>query len=133
MRSFAARNPNCIVMKRFWILTGAAALLLSTRQLTAAQYWVNVPKPPGCIKYVRPEYPIEFARRGAAGRGIYLLKVNPKTGDVDEVKVVRRTPFKALDELAVRAFFQWKFQPGSPAQVKVPCEFYVTGFSHILH
>lgn len=98
-----------------------------------AQYWVSVPKPPGVIKYVVPEYPLEFVRRGAAGRGMYLLKVNAKTGDVDEVKVLRHTPYKALDELAVRAFFQWKFQPGGQTEVKVPCEFYVTGFSHLLH
>lgn len=120
-------------MKSISILLATTALLASAPPLRAGQYWVSVPKPPECIKYVRPEYPMEFVRRGAGGRGLYLLKVNQRTGDVDEVKVVRHTPYKAFDELAVRAFFQWKFQPGSPAEVKVPCEFYVGGFSHVLH
>ena len=121
-------------MKRILsILLGIIALFASTGGLIAADYWVEVPKPPGCIKYVRPDYPVEFARRGAGGKGLYLLKVNPKTGDIDEVKVLKHVQYKAFDELAVRAFFQWKFQPGSPAEVKVPCEFYVSGFSHELH
>lgn len=119
-------------MKRLSILL-SALLLGSGRIAVAADYWVDVGQPPGLIKFVRPEYPVSYASRGAAGRGVFLLKVNPKTGDVDEVKVIRHIRFKALEELAVRAFFQWKFQPGSQTSVTVPCEFAVTGFSHILH
>lgn len=111
----------------------AAVMWQSTDSARAADYWVDVSRPPGVIKFVPPDYPVNYAARGAAGRGQFLLKVNPKTGDVDEVKVLRHMRFKALEELAVRAFFQWKFQPGSPAEAKVSCEFAVTGFSHILH
>ncbi len=67
------------------------------------------------------------------GRGIFLLKVNQRTADVDEVKVLKSTGYRILNELAAKAFLQWKFQPGSPKEVRVPYEFYVHGFSRVLH
>lgn len=121
-------------MKKFAAAALTIALLLSaTLSLRAADYGVLVSRPPNCVNFVRPEFPVSFARRGAEGRGVFLLKLNPRTGDVDQVQVVRHMRFKALEELAVRAFFQWKFQPGTPGPVKVPCEFFVTGFSRSLH
>jgi TonB family protein len=87
---------------------------------------------PGLIKHVDPEYPPEVYRRGVGGRGIFLLKVNAK-GVVDEVKIVKSTGHQILNEMAAKAFFQWQFQPGVTRQVRVPYEFYVSGFSRILH
>jgi TonB family protein len=62
-----------------------------------------------------------------------LLKVNLKTGVVDEIKVLKSTGEVLLNELAAKAFSQWRFQLGSPAQVQVPCEFYAHRFSRVLH
>ena len=70
---------------------------------------------------------------GLNGKGRFLLKVNTKTGDVDEVKVLKSTGHVLLNEFCAKAFFQWKFQPGSAAQVVVPVEFYARGFSRDLH
>ena len=67
------------------------------------------------------------------GEGRFLLKGNPETGDVDEVKVLQSTGHVLLDEFSAKAFFRWKFQLGVVAQVQVPVEFYVRGFSRDLH
>ncbi len=79
------------------------------------------------------EYPPKLRLYGWNGKGLFLLKVNPRTGDVDEVKVLKSTGHVLFNEFAAKAFFQWKFQPGSPAQVQVLVEFYARGFSRDLH
>lgn len=88
---------------------------------------------PGQIKYVDPEYPPLLYRHGVGGKGVFLLKINQKTGDVDEVKVLKSAGYTILNELAAKAFLQWKFQPGSAKELKVQYEFYVHGFSRVLH
>ena len=90
-------------------------------------------RPPGLARFVHVEFPAKLRAYGWNGKGSFLLKVNPKTGDVDEVKVLRTTGHVLFNELAAKAFFQWKFVPGSPAQVTVPVEFYSRGFSRELH
>src|SRR5690348_13914022 len=88
---------------------------------------------PGLIKYVDPEYPPALYRHGVGGKGVFLLKINTKTGEVDEVKVIKSTGYTALNELAAKAFLQWKFKPGGVKELTVPYEFYVHGFSRVLH
>ncbi len=94
---------------------------------------VYVGKPPGLIKYVEPVYPQAAANHGLSGKGQFLLKVNPKTGEVDEVKILKSTGHVYLNELAAKAFLQWRFQPGVVTQVQVPVEFYAHGFRRNLH
>lgn len=37
-----------------------------------------------------PDFPMAAVRRGAHGTGVFLLKINSKTGLVEEVKVLKR-------------------------------------------
>ncbi len=99
----------------------------------AVEVEVNVGRPPGVINFVYPEYPPKFAPYAWSGKGLFLLKVNSKTGIVDEVKVLRSTGHVLLNEFSVKAFFQWRFQPGGLAEVQVPVEFYAHGFSRSFH
>jgi TonB family protein len=94
---------------------------------------VQTGTPPGLIKKVEPEYPIGFVLHGAAGKGLFRLTINPKSGEVDEVKVVRSCGYKDLNELAAKALLQWRFQPGTRGPVEVPVEFYVHGGNRTLH
>jgi len=110
-----------------------AALVILSSQLHAGEVEVFAGRPPGVIKFVYPEYPPKLRGYGWDGKGRFLLKVNPKTGDVDEVKVLRSTGHVLLDEFSAKAFFQWKFQPDVVTRVQVPVEFYVRGFSRELH
>jgi len=94
---------------------------------------VFVGHPPGVINFVYPEYPAKLAAYAFSGKGLFLLKINPKTGVVDEVKVLKSTGHVLLNEISAKAFFQWRFQPGGPTQVQVPVEFYAHGYSRDLH
>jgi TonB family protein len=89
--------------------------------------------PPGLIKKVEPEYPPGFVLHGAKGRGLFRLSINPKSGEVDEVKIVKSCGYKDLNELAAKALLQWRFQPGTRGPVEVPVEFYIHGGSRVLH
>ncbi len=115
------------------LLAVIVVLQLCSFAAQAVQIDVYVGKPPGVIKVVYPDYPAKLALYAWSGKGLFLLKVNPKTGEVDEVKVLKTTGHVLLNELAAKAFFQWRFRPGGPTQVQVPCEFYAHGFSRDLH
>ncbi len=115
------------------IRTGLIALLILSSELSAAECEVFAGRPLGVIKFVYPEFPPKLRSYGWNGKGRFLLKVNPKTGDVDEVKVLKSTGHVLFDEFSAKAFFQWKFQPGVVTQVRVPVEFYTRGFSRDLH
>jgi len=89
--------------------------------------------PAGLVKKVDPEYPVGFVLHGAKGEGRFRLTINPKSGEVDEVKIVQSCGYKELNELAAKALLQWRFQPGTRGPVEVPVEFYVHGGNRILH
>jgi TonB family protein len=89
--------------------------------------------PPGLIKKVEPEYPPGVVLHMAEGRGLFRLTINPKTGEVDEVKIVKSCGYQTLNELAAKALLQWRFQPGARGPVEVPVEFYVHGGNRTLH
>ena len=94
---------------------------------------VQTGTPPGLIKKVEPEYPPDVELRNAAGRGLFRLTITPRSGEVDEVKIVKSCGYKILNELAAKALLQWRFQPGTRAPVEVPVEFYVHGGTRLLH
>ena len=79
--------------------------------------------PTGLTRFIYPEFPPKLRSYGWNGKGRFLLKVNPKTGDVDEVKVLKRTGQVLFDEFSANAFFQWKFQSGAVAQVRCQLSF----------
>lgn len=53
-------------------------------------------------------------------QGVYRLTINPTSGVVDEVGVLKRCGEQRLDAAAVMAFMQWKFKPGAIKQLDVP-------------
>ena len=85
------------------------------------------------MKKIEPEYPIGFVIHGAKGRGLYRLNINPKSGLVDEVKIVKSTGYRELNELAVKALLQWQFRPGTASPLEVPVDFSIQGGNRILH
>jgi len=93
------------------ILSAIVTALVLLNPLVAGEVEVFTGRPPGVVKFVYPEYPPSLRLQGLNSKGRFLLKVNTRTGDVDEVKVL----------------------PGSAAQVVVPVEFYARGFSRDLH
>ena len=110
-----------------------AGLLSTQAQRRGLEAQVQTGTPPGLIKKVEPEYPAGFVLHGAEGKGRFRLTINPKSGEVDEVKIVKSCGYKTLNELAAKALLQWRFQPGTRGPVEVPVEFYVHGGNRVLH
>jgi len=110
-----------------------ASLSSTQAQRRGLEAQVHTGTPPGLIKKVEPEYPPGFVVHGAEGKGRFRLTINPKSGEVDEVKIVESCGYKDLNELAAKALLQWRFQPGTRGPVEVPVEFYVHGGSRVLH
>jgi TonB family protein len=91
------------------------------------------PNLPGLVRWVDPEYPAALRHRGITGRGIFLLRIDSKTGDVIEVKVIKSTGYTVLNELAAKGFLQCKFQPGGRTEMKIPYEFWSHGYARQVH
>jgi len=81
------------------------------------------PPPPKAIYTPRPVYRPEWAKQGLAGKGVVLVSIDQQTGKVTGVRMLQSTGHKQLDGAALEAYSQWRFQPGTGSQVKIPIEF----------
>ena len=79
-----------------------------------------------------PDYPIKAQHLGYQGQGLYRLIINPKTGIVDEVKVIKTTGHRELDANAIMTLFNWKFRPGVNHR-DLLIVFELTGWARGLH
>jgi TonB family protein len=71
----------------------------------------------------KPTYRSEWARQGLTGKGVVLVTVDKQTGKVTGARMLTSTGSKLLDGAALEAYSQWRFQPGTVSQVKIPIEF----------
>src|SRR5262249_24207825 len=78
---------------------------------------------PKAIYTPTPVYRPEWAKQGLTGKGVVLVTIDPRTGKVTGVRMLQSTGNKQLDGAALEAYSQWRFQPGSVPQVKIPIEF----------
>ena len=83
------------------------------------------PKFKGIILYAPvPDYPLEARNRFTLGtQGMYRLKINQKTGAVDEVGVMKRASWGKLNAVMVFELLKWKFKPATIKQIDVPVAF----------
>jgi protein TonB len=58
-----------------------------------------------------PEYPIEARAHHITGSGIFVLRVQIKSGRVKEVIIARSTGHAILDNAAVKTLREWQFKP----------------------
>jgi TonB family protein len=118
----------------FFGLVGSLVAFSSAQaQRHGVEPYVTTGSPAGLVKKVDPEYPMGYVIHGAKGRGRFRLTINPKSGLVDQVKVVQSTGYRELNELAAKALLQWQFKPGTSSPVEVPVEFDIQGGNRILH
>jgi TonB family protein len=75
-----------------------------------AQRWV--------VKSLTPEYPSSARTQHITGSGIFVLRVQIKTGVVKEVVVARSTGNGLLDSAATTALGKWRFKPGVLPPIK---------------
>jgi TonB family protein len=80
-------------------------------------------QPPKAIYTPRPVYRPEWAKQGLTGKGVVLVTIDQQTGKVTGARMLQSTGNKQLDGAALEAYSQWRFQPGTGSQVKIPIEF----------
>jgi TonB family protein len=80
-------------------------------------------QPPKAIYTPKPVYRPEWAKQGLTGKGVVLVTIDQQTGKVTGARMLQSTGNKLLDGAALEAYSQWRFQPGSGSQVKIPIEF----------
>jgi TonB family protein len=80
-------------------------------------------QPPKAIYTPKPVYRPEWAKQGLTGKGVVLVTIGQQTGRVTGVRMLQSTGNKQLDGAALEAYSQWRFQPGTGSQVKIPIEF----------
>jgi TonB family protein len=66
-----------------------------------------------------PEYPDDFRRRSIRGTGVFLLRVQIKSGRVTQVLIGQSTGAPPLDVFAVKALRTWRFKPGAVPYRKI--------------
>jgi TonB family protein len=70
----------------------------------------------------KPVYRPEWTKQGLTGKGVVLVTID-ETGKVTGARMLTSTGNKLLDGAALEAYSQWRFQPGTVSQVKIPIEF----------
>ena len=78
---------------------------------------------PKAVYTPKPVYRPEWAKQGLTGKGIVLVSIDPKTGSVTGARMLQSTGNQLLDGAALQAYSQWRFEPGSVPQVRMPIEF----------
>lgn len=77
-----------------------------------------------------PAYPQVAQTWHRAGKGWFELTVNPSNGNVTQVKIVKSTGVKVLDDAAAASFFHWHAKSGSFSRAVVPAEFRMPSLVH---
>jgi hypothetical protein len=108
---------------------------LALALLTPCQGYEDIPDnlKSVCLYAPDPAYPQAVVRTGRGGKGLFRLTIDPKTGCVTEVKVLKHLSLVLLDEFSAKAFLQWRFKPGTITSVTIPIEFHAWGYTHVYH
>jgi TonB family protein len=72
---------------------------------------------------VPPEYPLEAREKGLMGKGVAIIKVDPATGQVTSVSMVKSTGHDILDNAVLRALRQWRYRPRGITTFEIPIQF----------
>jgi len=75
----------------------------------------------------RPDYPYEARSRHITGSGVAVISVDPNSGVAVDATMEQSIGNPILDNSTVSAFRRWRFKPGTPARVRIPITFVLTG------
>jgi TonB family protein len=74
-----------------------------------------------------PEYPREARDKGLTGKGVAMVKVDPRTGYVTSALMLKSTGQEILDNAALRTFRHWRFKPRTVTALEIPVQFTTKG------
>jgi TonB family protein len=75
----------------------------------------------------RPDYPYEARSRHITGSGVAVITVDPNSGLAIDAMMEQSIGNPILDNSTVSAFRRWRFKPGTPARIRIPITFVLTG------
>jgi TonB family protein len=75
----------------------------------------------------RSDYPYEARSRHIIGNGVAVISVDPNSGLAVDATMEQSIGNPILDNSTVSAFRRWRFKPGTPARVRIPITFMLTG------
>jgi TonB family protein len=75
----------------------------------------------------RPDYPYEARSRHITGSGVAVITVDPNSGLAIDAMMEQSIGNPILDNSTVSAFRRWRFKPGTPARIRIPIIFVLTG------
>ena len=75
----------------------------------------------------RPDYPYEARSRHITGSGVAVITVDPVSGWAVDAMMEQSIGNPILDNSTISAFRRWRFKPGTPARVRIPITFVLTG------
>ena len=92
------------------LIAVASASGTTLERYTSEQY------PPGnlrgyFVKMPKPNYPKTALALHKKGKGWFRLEIDRATGKITQVKVLKSTGVKILDDSAAVAFMQWRAKP----------------------
>lgn len=87
--------------------------LLATVQASHGAPMVVVPHLENAIYSPLPTYAYEARKMHLSGSGLYLIRVDIKTGKVKRVTVAKTAGHKFLDQQVIYAVERWRFQAGA--------------------
>ncbi len=116
------------ISRRKWIRALPVVLAITLASVSSLHAQTGSPaatqQPPLKAIYTpKPVYRPEWAKQGLTGKGVVLVTIDQQTGKVTGARMVQRTGNQLLDGAALEAYSQWRFEPGTVSQVKIPIEF----------
>ena len=79
------------------------------------------------LRAPRPDYPYEARSRHITGSGVAVITIDPVNGLAIDATMEQSIGNPILDNCAISAFRRWRFKPGTPARVRIPITFLLTG------
>jgi TonB family protein len=110
-------------MRKLALVIVATLVCISSLHAQNGTSPVTRQPPPKAVYTPRPVYRPEWAKQGLNGKGVVLVTIDEQTGKVTGARMFQSTGNKLLDGAALEAYSQWRFQPGTGSQVKIPIEF----------
>ena len=71
----------------------------------------------------KPYFPTRARKEYKTGAGEFLLNINPETGLVASIKIVKTTGLWSFDVSCLKTFIRWRFKPHTLTKVHIPVRF----------